>query len=212
MTNIKQPAWSKPLVRVAPILVLLVAPASLLAWFCGTGRMTGGGKLLECVSDGSTCVDILGNTSPTNPGVTNGYELHCNGNLLPNNLEINDHLNDSFKFKLETLHTANCFTDADFSGPNPPSAGFNTFVGLGNGTWSHGGTSQPACAEWTFVDGGSGHDSESYIRITDTPSPAVDFCPLPGGTSITSHTDCLGTVLLLVPFGQLTGQNQAHKD
>jgi len=60
MTHTKQSAWFKSGVRVLVILVLLVVPASLLAWFCGTGRMTGGGKLLQCTSDGSTCVDVTG--------------------------------------------------------------------------------------------------------------------------------------------------------
>lgn len=211
MTNVKQPAWFKPLVRVAPILLLLIAPASLLAWFCGNGRMTGGGKLLLCTtSGGGMCVDIVG--APANKaGVTNGYELHCDGDL-PNNLEVNDHLGN-FKFKLETLQTADCIQDSDFSGPNPPAADFNTFIGLGSGTWSHGShVDIPACAEWTFVDVGSGQGDQSYIRVTDTPSPAVDFCPFPQGDSVTAHTDCLGTQLLLVPLGTLSGQNQAHKN
>ncbi len=110
MTHTKQSAWFKSGVRVLVILVLLVVPASLLAWFCGTGRMTGGGKLLQCTSDGSTCVDVTGATSPTSAGVTNGYELHCDGSY-PNNLQINDHLSSSFHFHLEILMTANCFDD-----------------------------------------------------------------------------------------------------
>lgn len=208
MTNSKQRVWFKSVVRVAVILVLLVVPASLLAWFCGTGRMTGGGKLLQCTSDGSICVDVTGATSPTSAGVTNGYELHCDGSA-PNNLEINDHLSNGFHFHLETLMTANCFDDG-LASPNPPAADFDVFVGQGNGTWSDGSASIPACAEWYFVDHGSGHASSSYIRITDTPSTTTDFCsteqqPTP------PHT-CLGTQLLLVPFAPLlSGQNQAHK-
>jgi len=206
MTSIKQSAWFKSGVRVLVILVLLVVPASLLAWFCGSGRMTGGGKLLQCTSDGSICVDVTGATSPTSAGVTNGYELHCNGGL-PNNLEINDHLSSSFHFHLEILNTANCFDDG-LASPNPPQAEFDVFVGQGNGTWSDGKTSIPACAEWYFVDHGSGHASSSYIRITDTPSTTSDFCP---SQTTPPHT-CLGTQLLLVPFAPLlSGQNQAHE-
>lgn len=205
MTSIKQSAWFKYVVRVAAILVLLV-PTSALAWFCGTGRMTGGGKLLQCTSDSSTCVDVSGATS-SSAGVTNGYELHCNGSL-PNNLEINDHLSNSFHFHLEILQTANCFDDG-LASPTPPPAGFDVFLGQGNGTWSTGNTSVPACAEWAFADHGSGQSSESYIRITGTPSTSIDFCP---SQTSTSPTACPGTQLLLVPFGPvLSGQNQAHK-
>ncbi|HKW35181.1 MAG TPA: hypothetical protein VJN92_19365 [Candidatus Acidoferrum sp.] len=206
MTNVKQRAPVKSVVRVAVILVLLVVPASLLAWFCGTGRMTGGGKLLQCTSDGATCVDITGATSPTNAGVTNGYELHCDGSL-PNNLEINDHLSNGFHFHLDNLMTANCFDDG-LASPNPPAANFDVFVGQGNGTWSNGSTKAPACAEWYFVDHGSGHSSSSYIRITDTPNTATDFCP----SQTTPPNTCPGTQLLLVPYAPLlSGQNQAHK-
>jgi hypothetical protein len=206
MNSIKQRAWFKSVVRVAVVLVLLVIPGSLLAWFCGTGRMTGGGKLLQCTSDGSTCVDVTGATSPTSAGVTNGYELHCDGSL-PNNLEINDHLSNGFHFHLDTLMTANCFDDG-LASPNPPAANFDVFVGQGNGTWSKGGTQVPACAEWYFVDHGSGHASSSYIRITDTPNSATDFCP----SQITPPNTCPGTQLLLVPLAPLlSGQNQAHK-
>lgn len=202
MISIKKLAWFKSVVPLATILVLLV-PASLLAWFCGTGRMTGGGKLLLCTPDNSMCVDVIG-APATNSGVTNGYELHCDGSL-PNNLEINDHLG-TFKFKLDILQTANCITTGP--GPNPPAAGFDTFIGQGNGTWGHGGTTQPACAEWAFADYGGGQSSESYIRITDTPSTSTDFCP---SQTSTSPTACPGNVLLLAPFGPLSGQNQAHK-
>jgi len=206
MTNIKQRVWFKSVVRVAVVLVLLVVPASLLAWFCGTGRMTGGGKFLQCTSDGTTCVDVTGATSPTSSGVTNGYELHCDGSL-PNNLEINDHLSNSFHFHLDILMTANCFDDG-LASPNPPAANFDVFVGQGNGTWSNGSTNAPACAEWYFVDHGAGHSSESYVRITDTPNASTDFCP----SQTTPPTTCPGTQLLLVPFGPLlSGQNQAHK-
>jgi hypothetical protein len=71
-----------------------------------------------------------------------------------------------------------------------------------------GGNCIPACAEWAFLDGGGGRSSESYIRITDTPSTSIDFCP--SGRS-TSPTSCPGSQLLLAPFGPLKGQNQAHK-
>src|SRR5260370_12624524 len=133
MTHTKQSAWFKSGVRVLVILVLLVVPASLLAWFCGTGRMTGGGKLLQCTSDGSICVDVTGATSPTSAGGTNGYELHCDGRD-PNNLEINDHLSSTFHFHLENLIPANCF-DIRLPIPNPPLAPFHAFALQGTPTF-----------------------------------------------------------------------------
>ncbi len=73
MTDSKQSAWFKGVVRVSAISLAVLLPATALAWFCGTGRMTGGGKLVSVISDVGG-VDV---TSPT----TNGYELHCDNSL-----------------------------------------------------------------------------------------------------------------------------------
>jgi hypothetical protein len=58
-------------------IAAFIPTTTALAWWCGTGRMTGGGKLVSLVTD----TDTLDVTSPT----TNGYELHCDGSQ-PNNL------------------------------------------------------------------------------------------------------------------------------
>src|SRR5258708_30548009 len=82
MTDSKQSAWFKGMVRVSAISLAVLLPATALAWFCGAGRMTGGGKLVSVISD-------VGGVDVTSPS-TNGYELHCD-NSLPNNLEVNSH-------------------------------------------------------------------------------------------------------------------------
>jgi len=202
MTDSKQSAWFKGMVRVSAISLAVLLPATALAWFCGAGRMTGGGKLVSVISDVGG-VDV---TSPT----TNGYELHCD-NSLPNNLEVNSHDPNGFHFHLDTLQTANCYTT--YGNQNPPAAGFDTFDALGSGTWSNGNTSIPACAEWIFIDGqGSPQHNSSYIRITDSsPLPTTEICDAPN-TPSTSVGLCPGNTVLLVPAQTpLKGQNQAHK-
>src|SRR4029078_9219304 len=101
MTDSKQSAWFRCVVKISAISLVLLLPTTALAWWCGTGRMTGGGHLVSVVSD-TAQIDV---TSPT----TNGYELHCDGSL-PNNLEINAHDPNGSRFHLDTLQTANSHT------------------------------------------------------------------------------------------------------
>src|SRR5258708_22104117 len=101
MTDSKQSAWFKGMVRVSAISLAVLLPATALAWFCGAGRMTGGGKLVSVISD-------VGGVDVTSPS-TNGYELHCD-NSLTHNLEGNSHDPNCLHFHLHTLHTANFYT------------------------------------------------------------------------------------------------------
>jgi len=197
--NSKQPGWLKGVVKIAAIGMAVLLPTTALAWFCGSGRMTGGGKLVSVIADTSQ-VDV---TSPT----SNGYELHCQGDHH-NNLEVNSHDPNGFHFHLDTLQTANCYTTN--GDQNPPSASFDTFDALGSGTWANGNTKIAACAEWIFIDGqGIPQNNSSYIRITDQPPlETTDIC-FTGGTS---KGLCPGNTVLLVPAQTpLSGQNQAHK-
>jgi hypothetical protein len=188
-------------VWLSVISAVLLIPTAALAWFCGTGRMTGGGKLVSVLDNNGT---------PTDVTATNGYELHCDGSS-PNNLEVNLHDPSQGHFHLDTLQTTNCFTDPNFNS-SQPAAGFNTFQGVGIGTWDN---VTPACAEWSFVDGqGSAQNNFSYIKITslDFDSSTIDICPAVGGTN-TVPGSCRGTTtFVLVPFQTpLKGQNQAHQ-
>jgi hypothetical protein len=200
--NGKQSARFKWAVKALAIGFGVVVPTTTaLAWWCGTGRMTGGGKLVSLIADTAT-VDV---TSPT----TNGYELHCDGSGS-NNLEVNSHDPNGFHFHLTGLQTANCYLQ--FNQQKPPAADFDTFEALGIGLWSKGGDKIDACAEWIFIDGqGTPQNNSSYIRITDQPpDPTTDICPSPPGTVVGK---CPGNTLLLVPAQTpLNGQNQAHKN
>jgi hypothetical protein len=205
MTDSKQSARFKSVVRVLAISVAVLIPTAALAHFCGQGRMTGGGKLIVA-DNGGTQFDI------TNGFVTNGYELHCDGSGS-NNLEVNGHDPNGSKFKLDTLLGAFCHGD---DSSTPPAAGFSIYEGVGNGTWKSGNDSQSACAEWVFVDGQGGpQNNKSYIRVTTTdPLPVegdgTNLCPADVG--VTSVGKCPGPTVLLVPLGTpLRGQNQAHK-
>ena len=199
MTNDKKPLPVSRALKVSAITLVFLIPATGLAWFCGTGRMTGGGKLVSLVAD-SVEVDV---TSPT----TNGYELHCDGRHS-NNLEVNSHDPNGFHFHLEVLQTANCYTT--YGNQSPPRADFDTFEGVGAGRWRNGNTTIAACAEWVFIDGqGVPQNNSSYIRITDQPPlETTDIC-FPPSSSVGT---CPGNTVLLVPTQTpLKGQNQAHR-
>ena len=111
------------------------------------GRMTGGGYM----------------TSLFMPlKVTFGYELHCDASSTPNNLEIN--WGKSNMFHLENLDTVAC-TDNPTVSPEPPNAGFDTYIGSGTGRLN--GVSG-ATAEWTFLDSGEpGRNDIARIIIRD---------------------------------------------
>jgi hypothetical protein len=110
------------------------------------GRMTGGGSAFTV--DGMR--------------VTHGFELHCNINIGPNNLEINFNGNS---FHLEQLVSAVCLeTDLDQS-PGPlKNAPFDTYIGVGYGRFNgYSGY----LVEFTFTDAGEPGTSDlMQIKIT----------------------------------------------
>jgi hypothetical protein len=99
---------------------------------CGK-RMTGGGSIFT--ANGTR--------------VTHGFELHCNKNDNPNNLEINWGEDPENNFHLETLDFVRC-SDAPDIVPNPPGASFDTYYARGTGRCN----GIPANIEWTFTDAG----------------------------------------------------------
>ena len=111
------------------------------------GRMTGGGSFFQSVGR-----------------ITHGFELHCDANSLPNNLEVNW---DSGRFHLDTLDTAVCTDEnIDTQPPNPPNAGFTNFYGTGAGSFN-GAPGYHAL--WRFSDAGEPgtNDRVYYIVIWD---------------------------------------------
>jgi hypothetical protein len=81
--------------------------------------------------------------------VTHGFELHCNRNDDPNNLEINWGTQPENNFHLESLTFVRC-TDAPGIVPDPPVAPFDTYHARGTGRCN----GVAANIEWTFTDAG----------------------------------------------------------
>ncbi len=109
------------------------------------GRMTGGGK----VGNGRSSAQF-------------GFELHCNPAVGSNNLEVT--WGNGQKFHLETLTSASCSDDPRI-GPEPPQAGFDTYVGGGTGRYNG---VPGATATWTFKDAGEpGKNDSATLVITD---------------------------------------------
>jgi signal peptidase len=147
------------------------------------GRMTGGGSVFN-----------------ESIRITHGFELHCNPGCKPNNLEINWCKEEKDKdgkckkeckadnhFHLENLISAFCSDDPGIS-PNPPNAGFDTYVG--NGTGRLNGV-DGAIAEWTFTDAGE-PGTKDFVKIV---------IKYPNGTIALSVSGFLDK-----------GNQQAHKD
>ncbi len=114
-----------------------------------TGRMTGGGTV---------------GTS----NVRHGFELHCDAGVGPNNLQVS--WSKGNKFHLETLESATCSDDPTIT-PNPPEAGFDTYVGKGMGRYN--GVSGYTI-EFKFTDAGEpGINDHAKISITAPDSSVV---------------------------------------
>jgi hypothetical protein len=121
------------------------------------GRMTGGGSVFDN-EQGEVTID--GNR------VTHGFELHCDANRNPNNLQINwkDAQSNQHHFHLTDYLTAVC-SDSPLIAPEPPVASFDTLVATGNGKYDG---EAGAYAEWTFTDAGEGGSGDTAtIRVWD---------------------------------------------
>lgn len=109
------------------------------------GRMTGGGSV------------FMGETR-----FTHGFELHCDVNDLPNNLEVNWPDN---RFHLTALTSVVC-TDDPALNPLPRKAGFDTYTATGVGLWN----GQPgATIEFVFTDNGE-PGTKDHATMTITPA------------------------------------------
>ena len=115
------------------------------------GRMTGGGSV------------FMGEVR-----FTHGFELHCDVNDLPNNLEVNWPDN---RFHLTALTSVVCTDDPDLH-PLPRKAGFDTYTATGVGLWN----GEPgATIEFVFTDDGE-PGRRDYATMTITPA---------GGSAVT---------------------------
>jgi len=131
------------------------------------GRMTGGGT--------------IANTLGTPDTAKHGFELHCDVTSSPNNLEVN--WAGGNKFHLTSLTSAFCVNDPTIV-PNPPAAGFDTYIGTGTGE----------------LNGAPGHTI--YFIFTDAGEP---------GTSDHAVIMIDGGAALSVSGFLSHGNQQAHK-
>jgi hypothetical protein len=133
--------------------------------YLNVGHMTGGGR-------------VLANETT----VTHGFELYCDTNKTPNNLEIN--WGNGNKFHLENLLESKCSYDPSVS-PNVPDALFNKLVGSASGSYNG---LPGATAEFTFTDAGE-----------------------PGKRDLAKIVIKLGDVIVLSMSGDLErGNHQVH--
>jgi hypothetical protein len=99
--------------------------------------------------------------------VTHGFQLNCEADKSPNNLQINWKGN---AFHLEALTRAAC-TDSPGIVPNSPAADFDTYVGAGTGRLN--GVSGYK-ADWRFTDAGEpGKNDTARIVIRDPANNVV---------------------------------------
>jgi hypothetical protein len=122
--------------------------------------MTGGGSVLS----GST-------------KVTHGFELHCNVNALPNNLEINWGSKPENNFHLTNLTSATCTDDPKIDSGHP-RAPFDTYVGAGTGTLNN---KTGYNAVWTLTDAGEPGKNDTFsltIYKTGNSTPIISFTDL----------------------------------
>jgi len=126
---------------------------------CVVRRMTGGGSF----------------SNQGGARFTHGFQLHCDANQGPNNLEINWPKNGkgSNRFHLESLTSATCSDDGTIE-EKPPVAGFDTYVGSGFGR----------------LNGDPGHAIDFTFTDAGEPGKNVDLATIDidGGTIVVSGT------------------------
>ena len=157
---------------------------------CGEGWMTGGGSIFATTNGAE--IEYFGQ-GDTNGRVTHGFVVHCDPRHS-DNLEIVDHAK-GLNFHLTELYDSSyCEYDNDINNPYPPVAGFNTFVGTGEGRCKGGdlGKQWQFCfINFTFTDGG-----ERGGCIRDTAEILIQ--------------DIDGTILLNINGDVDCGNHQAH--
>jgi len=119
------------------------------------GRLTGGGTT-------TGLFDAAGMTLPVTVDIHQGLELHCDETVSPNNLEVT--WDGGNHFHLDTLTSATCFDDPSKT-PNPPPAGFDSYIGRGTGSCNG---VPGATANWYFTDEGEPGTSDDVVSLSIT--------------------------------------------
>jgi hypothetical protein len=158
------------------------------------GRMTGGGSIfMGTEAEGDFFVE---------PGtrITHGFQLHCDVNKGPNNLQIQIHRpnGEGGNFHLDHLNIVYCY-DSPAIDQGKPAAPFDSLFAQGVGRYN--GVAG-YCADWEFTDAGEpGVDDQILsMRIWQPSTPG----------------DCSGGVVPIILSSNaghtLTyGNHQAHK-
>ena len=153
------------------------------------GFMVGGGRVIT--SSTSNIGDNPESNEKKNakaPGDTfilsHGFQLHCNVNHTPNNLQINWQGNS---FHLENLESAICIDDGTTNEPpkSPkPGPTLDTYTGEGSGRLNG---VDGARAEWIFTDNGEPGKNDEILKLIiknengDTVLEITDGVNLKGG-------------------------------
>jgi phosphatidylserine decarboxylase len=161
------------------------------------GRFTGGGSIFL----------PTGTDQRTGLRITHGFELHCNKDIPPNNLEINwaGEATRQSQFHLESLTTAGCTDDPTFEPKPPKSTTFDTYGG-------------PVLGQFA-VGTGRYNGTSGYIinfQLTDAGEPGTGdrACYLitsPTGTVVLGQQNSSGQFIAVPICGLLQrGNHQSH--
>ncbi|MFB5622017.1 MAG: hypothetical protein ACE5Q7_03665, partial [Candidatus Nitrosomaritimum yanchengensis] len=132
------------------------------------GFMTGGGFVIapsDLIPDENSTDDKKNNSRIQRDDqfrLSHGFELHCNPEFLPNNLEVN-WLGNSFH--MTELLSATCLDDSTPNEPpkSPhPGPTLDVYVGEGNGRFNG---EDGAHAEWIFTDNGEPGKKDEIIKL-----------------------------------------------
>jgi len=135
------------------------------------GYFTGGGRVNLNQTDASTnnanTTLVAGYDDQIIDKVTHGFQLHCDSNSGPNNLEVNWL---GYKFHLEQLENALCFDDGSVNEPPPKSNGnpnsrkptLDVYYGEGFGRWEG---QCGAYAQWVMDDNGEPGKADQIVAM-----------------------------------------------
>jgi hypothetical protein len=135
------------------------------------GYFTGGGRANLNQTDASTnnanITLVAGYDDQIIDKVTHGFQLHCDSNSGPNNLEVNWL---GFKFHLEQLENALCFDDGSVNEPPPKSNGnpnsrkptLDVYYGEGFGRYEG---QCGAYAQWVMDDNGEPGKADQIVSM-----------------------------------------------
>jgi hypothetical protein len=133
------------------------------------GFMVGGGHVITSSNSNIEENNLVNNAKknakvPANDTfrVSHGFELHCNSDFTPNNLQVN-WLGNSFH--MENLELATCLDDGTSNEPpKSPHPGPTLDVYMGEGSGRLNGN-DGAFAEWIFTDNGEPGKSDEIVKL-----------------------------------------------